>query len=359
MGKIDFTAADWARIRRDWTAWWRHELQRPLLYLSNVTKDGKPRKAKGFHGFLSSFPPGVTPAEVVEKYVAYESQRVYRGDTYPFWFVNFGPGILAGPLGAKVNATKETVWFDPPAGASLAKLRMKMDRDDYWWQRILAITKTAVEMIGDTAQISYTDLGGNLDILASLIGTESLLFELIDHPDKVAKAVAEITKSWIVAYDELDSIIRPKSPGTHSWASVWAPGTTYIMQCDFSYMISPDMFKRFVMPDLEACSNHIEYPFYHLDGVGEIPHLDHLLSIKNLRGIQWIQGDGKPTPEHWPDLYRRILRAGKLIQINVTREGARRICREVGGKGFIFTVHDEMSAKEADKFVAEMDSICG
>jgi 5-methyltetrahydrofolate--homocysteine methyltransferase len=359
MAKIDFTPADWARIRNDYMAWWNGDLDRPLVVLPSVTRDGKPRKANGHFGFTSTYPPEVTPEEIVDKYAAYEAQRVYKGDTYPFWFINFGPGILAGPLGAKVNATAETVWFDPPAGASLAKLRVRMNHDDCWWQRILAVTKTAVDMIGDIVQISYTDLGGNLDILASLIGSENLLLELIDHPDKVDKAVKDITKAWFAAYDELTPIIRKRCPGTNSWHSVWAPGTVYILQCDFSYMISPDMFKRFVMPDLEACCKHIEYPFYHLDGVGEIPHLDHLLSIKNLRGIQWIQGDGKPPAEEWPDLYRRILAAGKRIQVNVSAEGAKRICREVGGKGFTFAVHDDMSAREADKFLKEIASICG
>ena len=359
MTGIDFAKDDWARIRRDYTAWWAGELDRPLICMPGVTRDGKPRKAKGFHGFLSSFPKEVTPEEIVERYVAYGSQRVYMGDTYPFWFINFGPGILAGPLGARVNPTEETVWFDPPRGASLATLGIEMDRNNYWWRRILAVTKTAVDMIGDKVQISHTDLGGNLDILASLIGTESLLVELIDHPDKVMEAVAGITEAWLEAYDELAAIIAKRCPGTNSWHSVWAPGTTYILQCDFSYMISPDMFKRFVTPDLTACCDRLEYAFYHLDGIGEIPHLDHLLSIERLRGIQWIQGDGKPTPEHWPDLYRRIRAAGKLVQVNVTREGAKKICREVGGRGFTLSVNDEMSAKEAERFLDEMRRING
>ena len=358
MADNKFTKDDWARIKRDYLAWWAGELDRPLICMPGVTKDGKPRKAKGFHGFLSSFAPEVPAREIVEKFIAYESQKVYLGDTYPFWFLNFGPGILAGPLGARVTPTEETVWFDPPEGASLEKLRIKMDRNNYWWRRILDVTKAAVDMIGDHVQISHTDLGGNLDILASLVGSEALCMELIDRPDQVVAAVAEITKAWIAAYDELAAIVTKRCPGTNSWHSVWAPGTTYILQCDFSYMISPDMFKRFVMPDLTACCDRLEYGFYHLDGVGEIPHLDHLLSINRLRGIQWIYGDGKPAAEHWPDLYRRILAAGKRVQVNVSREGAKKICREVGGKGFTLSVNDDMSAKEAQEFLDEIGSIC-
>ena len=107
-----------------------------------------------------------------------------------------------------------------------------------------------------------------------------------------------------------------------------------MLQCDFSYMISPAMFERFVVPDLEACCGYLTHGFYHLDGKGEIPHLDLLLDIQRLRGIQWIPGDGQPTPEHWLPLLKRIRDGGKLCQVFVSPEGARRIVRELGGKGF-------------------------
>jgi hypothetical protein len=35
--------------------------------------------------------------------------------------------------------------------------------------------------------------------------------------------------------------------------------------------------------------------FYHLDGIGQLHHLDLVLSIAELDGVQWVPGDGKPT----------------------------------------------------------------
>ncbi len=46
-----------------------------------------------------------------------------------------------------------------------------------------------------------------------------------------------------------------------------------MLQCDFAYMISPQMFERFVLPDLTACCEALEHGFYHLDGKGQIRHL--------------------------------------------------------------------------------------
>jgi hypothetical protein len=84
----------------------------------------------------------------------------------------------------------------------------------------------------------------------------------------------------------------------------------------------------------------MEHAFYHLDGKGQIPHLEALLSVPRLRGIQWVPGEGNPAPEGWLPLLKRIREAGKLCQVTVTPAGAMAIIRELGGKGFCFHISD-------------------
>ena len=63
----------------------------------------------------------------------------------------------------------------------------------------------------------------------------------------------------------------------------------------------------FCRPDIAACCAELEHGFYHLDGKGQIPHLDHLLAIPGLKGVQWIAGAGQPAtadPTWWPLLKR-------------------------------------------------------
>ena len=88
-----------------------------------------------------------------------------------------------------------------------------------------------------------------------------------------------------------------------------------MLQCDLSYMISPQMFGRFVLPELAASCRRLGNPAYHLDGPGEIPHVDMLLSIPELRAIQYVPTVSARDATKYPDLYRRIRRGGKLIQV--------------------------------------------
>jgi 5-methyltetrahydrofolate--homocysteine methyltransferase len=349
---LHFTAEDWTRTERDWTAWWEGELERPLVLINDFVRPDKPLPEA--HLFTSNFPLGMPTEEVVERLQPYLEATRFYGDSFPRWWPNFGPGIMAGFLGAKVHTARDTVWFEPSQVVEISELRPSYDPDNVWWKRVRDVTTAAVQRWGGQVVVGHTDLGGNLDILASLRTTEPLLLDVHDAPDEVMRLVGEITHLWLRYYDELYEIIGQGGRGTTPWAPVWSPHRCYMLQCDFSYMISPAMFERFVMPDLAACCDALDHAFYHLDGKGQIPHLDMLLSMERLRGIQWIPGDGAPPPERWLPLLRRIREGGKLCQLFVTAEGAMTIVRELGGRGFAFEITELMSQERAAEFLTAL-----
>jgi hypothetical protein len=81
----------------------------------------------------------------------------------------------------------------------------------------------------------------------------------------------------------------------------------------FCFIIGDDMFKEFVLPTLRRDTERLTNVIYHLDGVGELCHLDSVLSLPDLRAVQWVYGYGQPGPMHWLDVYRKIRAAGKGI----------------------------------------------
>jgi hypothetical protein len=334
---LHFTPEDWQRVECDTMAWWAGELNRPLVYLAVAD-----RSAPSPMGYMSNYPLEMPAGQVIDRYAAYLSSVRYYGDAFPWLWVNFGPGIASGFLGSNVNSVTqpaETVWFTPKQETPIRDLSFSYDAGNPWWLRVKEMTAELCQRFNGMLAVSHTDLGGNLDILASFRDTQGLLFDVVDYPEEVDRLVRQVSDLWLRYYAELDAIIRPACRGTSCWTPIWSTGTTYMLQCDFSYMISPAMFERFVVPDLEACCGVLTHGFYHLDGKGEIPHLDLLLDIQRLRGIQWIPGDGAPAPEHWLPLLKRIRDGGKLCQVFVSPEGARRIVRELGGKGFLFVVN--------------------
>jgi hypothetical protein len=59
----------------------------------------------------------------------------------------------------------------------------------------------------------------------------------------------------------------------------------------------------------------MENAFYHLDGIGELNHLDSILTIESIKGIQWVPGDGEPEKRDWSEVFAQISPTGKKIMV--------------------------------------------
>jgi hypothetical protein len=77
-----------------------------------------------------------------------------------------------------------------------------------------------------------------------------------------------------------------------------------------------------------------------------------LIGIERLRGIQWQPGAGQLKADNWLDVLARIRDGGKRCQVDVTRQGAMKIQKELGGKGLLMNiVDDDMAPEEAEDFL--------
>ncbi len=348
-----FGDVDWTKLEQDWGAWWAGELGRPMIVLETY----EPREGidwGAFDMFLSQFPESTPVDKVLDHNQLRLDATHYYADAYPRWDCNFGAGSAAAFLGAEWEHRhgQRTTWFHSAPTQSLSEVAIKQDPANAFWQRVLATTDRACERWGRDGAIGYADLGGNLDILASLRGTQPLLYDLHDVPEEVERLCGLITDAWLYYYNQLDVLIAPRSQGSSAWAPVWCPSRTYMLQSDFCYMVGPVDFDRFVRPDLERCCAALDYAFYHMDGKGQLRHLDRLVSIEKLKGIQWQPGDGVPLADQWPEVLHRIRAGGKMCQIYVDRAGAFRVAREHdGGNGFIFKIEELLTDDEASEFL--------
>ena len=312
---VHFSAERMAAVLDAHDRWWRGELGRPLIRatITDAYPIGPKPKApilsqENVHDFSWS------PEELAEALEWELSGFEYLGDAYPVVdLACFGPGVLAAFCGAKLDNSSGRVWFFP-CQEDVTKLHIRYDPENVWARRIKDICRAGVERWRGSIIITMPDLGGILDVIASLCGTENLLYATVDEPGELHRLILEAEAAWQEAYADFARLLAPQGCMTN-WNGILSCRSTYIPQCDFAYMIGPDMFREFVLETLRRDTERIEDTIYHLDGIGQLAHLDMLLSLPKLKAVQWVPGDGKPGPEMWPQVYEKISAAGKNVMI--------------------------------------------
>jgi 5-methyltetrahydrofolate--homocysteine methyltransferase len=311
-----FTDKQWDTLYKAYSDWWENKLGRPILPITFVGKDPgrhEPKNPLLHFSNVSDF--SITPEQIVDR-MDYELHcREYFLDEYPRVEMHaFGAGVIAAFLGAKPPSADDTVWFHPPEKPlPLSELSFVYDENNIWLNRIKDIYRAGMKKWGGEVVMCMTDLGGILDILSTFCETENLLMAFYDDPESIKRCVNELHKLWFRFYNEINDIISG-SRGYSDWAGILYKKPSYMLQCDFSYMINEKMFGEFVMPELESTASCLYKNFYHLDGVGQLPHLKHLLQSKNIFGIQWVPGIGEQHNKDWSEVYKSISNAGKKIQ---------------------------------------------
>ena len=356
---INFPASRWQKIEADYAAWWKGELKRPLISISlSNARDPKIPKpdipSYGFAGFYSND----TPAEKIAALWEYELAKCdFIGDSYPYVWNNFGAGVMAAFCGATLHASVEagTIWFESDAAEKpLSERSFAFDPSNFWMKRVADIQKAAFDRMGTNAVIGLTDIGGSLDVISSLRTNEDLLMDLYDCPEDVKAANWRVHECWHKIFHYFANM-NSVHTGYACWTPIFSKNPWYMLQCDFCYMIGPDMFQEFVRPELQRSCQRLSTSFYHWDGKGQLPHAKYLLSIPELTGIQWVPGSGNKPIDEWPEVYRQVRDAGKLIQIWGTFQQFERIVSDLGSaEGIIcITSVDASRRREAEELIAK------
>ena len=346
---IDFNR--WERVKENHRLWWDGKLKRPLIHVILEGVDPKrPEPSLPYHNFAAFYDMNVPEEAIVDVWDYRLSTHRYLGDAFPAVWPNFGAGVLSAFIGADVRIDERTVWFFPPAEKGIQDLQFLPDPDNPWLRRIKKLCNAAMERWEGLVQVGMTDLGGNLDILSVFRPSEQLLLDLYDYPERVKELHWEAHRLWWKFFEEINRVLKKANPGYTAWTPIFSETPYYMLQCDFCYMIGPGMFDEFVKPELEASCSRLVNPFYHLDGPGQIAHLDSILRIEELKGVQWVPGDGQPDCSHWPQLYRKIREAGKLIQVLGNLDTLDAVVEQLGsGEGIVLICSAPASREEEVK----------
>lgn len=315
---MNFMKERFERLVTDAEKWWEGELERPLIQVSlfdnNGYREQKRQNLRDIYDF------DLSPAEVAAHLEKRLDKTVYLGDGFPTYYMRT-TGYLGVALGQGYDIDRErgTVWYKKMDIGGLEELEIKLDLSNPLYLRSLELLKAVQEHFQGGIALGIGDLGGVIDILAAMRGAYELLMDLYDCPEELSRLSQDVHREFMNVFNATNSMIDTSvTPGYTDWATMLSRRPYFMTQCDFAYMISTEMFDEFCKPILVQECKKIDRVCYHLDGEGQVRHLDSMLSIEELKGVQWIPGEGATPVNRWPEVFRKIRKANKIAQAFIT-----------------------------------------
>ncbi len=339
---------DMATVTRRWDAYWAGEiLDRPIVCATAPLPD-------------RPMPPPTTYRdrvfgdleEVVDRMLARVDATYWGGDEVPNLWCSFGPDETAVWCGAEfkwgASEDGDTNWSEPLIADWEAALPIRLDPDNWLWRRMLAMQ----EMLGrkELGRITASpfDTHTNMDLLSALRGPQDLCMDLFDCPEVIDRAMASARRVFPQVWNALREAGQWDRMGY--WQSAYSSVSTACIQCDFSCMISPEMFRRWVMPALEEEAAIVGHAYYHWDGPDAVKHLDDLCSIPGLHTLSYVPGVGHGVHLDYLEMFRRVQAHGRAVHFRGTPDECRQAHRALKPELTMYSVAVNTPA-EADAIV--------
>ena len=280
----------------------------------------------------------------------------FAGDALPNIFPYVGTGghakYVCDP--SKVEYSPETVWIHPSIeDYETFSFAFDPETNPVFQEELKLLSYLADEADGRYF-VGMPDNCGSYDALAQLRGNEELLMDFITDPEPVKEAAHALMDILHVTNERFFAAIREncKDGSVHSWMNLWAPGKIMQLQCDLSVMISNELYKEFIVDELETTSSRLDHAMYHLDGMEQIRHLDDILAVPDIHMIQWTQVAGQPAAEHFIPQLKKIQAGGKGIVLVISKNQVQPLLESLSPGGLNLVVTDAKSPDEADRIVA-------
>jgi hypothetical protein len=341
---------DFEEVRQRWSAFWEGENTRPMVNIV-LQKEGvnpvpHPPYLEGRDG---NFKP------IIDQLLAYAETHEFLGDAIPFFTLEWGPDTFSSYLGADLVFMSGTNWAVPFV-EDWDDEEIRFRRDSYWWQLTVDLIHAIRSRCDGKLLINPPTLVANLDSLAAIRGIERLLFDLVECPNKIKRALDQVCIAHTEILEAYAQLLDFDTYGSINVEGLYTPGRQSRPQCDMSCMISQKMFREFVVPCLEREAEDVDAMHYHLDGPGALQHLEALCEIEGLDTISWVPGSGEGQTQDWTMLHKKIDDLGKGQTLGGSHESIKRLWKEYKSRKLVFST-SASSKSEAEDFLAELETL--
>lgn len=337
------TKPDFEEVKQRWSAFWEDGvLERPMV-CAMAPKDGG-RKLVDVHAQRYWNPCNGNYGAQLDLLDEWAETTLFMGDLVPHYSPDHGPDQFGAWMGSELKFSPDntwTNWAEPVLQEWETFLPVTLKEDNPVWQSVLRYSELLRERGRGKYIVGMADLHSHMDAFSALRHPDKLCLDLYDEPELLKAGCAQARAMYQPIYEKLYAAGgMSRETGTVGWLPLWCEGRTAAVQCDFSVFLGNDMWREFVLPGIEEEIAYLDRCFYHLDGKQQLIHLDDLLAIPGLDGIQWVPGAGQPEMFEpcWRDVLKKILKAGKKVIVygDMDLDAVKEVHRDLGATGVVY-----------------------
>lgn len=344
---------DFDKVRENWQLMWEGKLNRPILMIA-IPKEGIEPVAKPAWGIARTMPY----EEVCDQALRWAESYEFLGDTVPFHTPSLIIGLYEALMGAEIQIIKESWGVDThvvPCLKDLNGFEAKLHRESEWWEKWVSLVETTKRKLAGKLVFGEGFPGGNLDQFSALRGATEFMFDFYDNPEGVHHVMRELEKFFDEFHAENTRLMEYEKYGTVTRHGFYCDGVTGVPQCDAGFSIGKEHFVEFALPYLKQEIARLDAVEYHLDGKGNLTHLEPICDIEEIGIIQWVPGAGTEGTD-WSDLFQKITELGKGLLLSATSpEHAGELWDRYGSSGrMVLSCHAETEA-DAERYLEKFE----
>jgi hypothetical protein len=243
----------------------------------------------------ASLPLGlISPADIrIDPFLA-DCERLYElhgrlDDDFPFVAAPFiYLPWLEAIMGCPIHASETSMWAQVAVDSWDTWHWEHPSPDNPWWRKLLELTAALVEHSAGRYPVAPTLMRGPSDMLSALRGAARFPMDFYDCPD-LAYSAAELCADVWIEVGKTQLALIPESDigyiaGSHGLRA-WAPERIIWLQEDAMALLSPAIFRKFILPHDRRIAAQFPYTGFHLHG-SALWAIRDLVSVPELRIIE-------------------------------------------------------------------------
>lgn len=270
-----------------------------------------------------------------------------------FWTAEPFTGIpwMEAMLGCEIYAAEES-FISKPWLKDLDQVEtLRLDRENPWLQKYLEFTDALVAFFKGRFPVGMPIMRGPSDMVGALMGQAEMVYALQDEPERMKTLFQKVTEIFLQVQKLQGSRIPPFFGGwSLGFYHVWCPGPSIWYQDDLSALLSPELFRSFLVPTSRRICEGFPYTAVHLHPASFFL-LDDILSNERLTAVEVNKDVGGPSVEEMlPELEKILARKNLILWGDLTIQDLEVVRKRLPLRGLFFHIIAS-SVEEAEELL--------